>query len=146
MLYTVAIRAGGKEDVTETNILWTSRESSYVPSPVEHNGRLYWVSDRGIAYCMEADTGKVIYREKLDAKGSKSFYASVVLADEKLYAVSRKSGTFVLAAKPEFEQLAHNQFASDDSDFNGSPAISNSRLFLRSNKYLYCIESIMQEK
>ena len=99
-----------------------------------------------MAYCMEADTGKVIYREKLDAKGSKSFYASVVFADGKLYAVSRKSGTFVLAAKPEFEQLAHNQFASDESDFNGSPAISNRQLFLRSNKYLYCIESISQEK
>ncbi len=142
---SVAIRGGGKEDVTETNILWTSRDSSYVPSPVEHNGRLYWISDRGMAYCMEADTGKVIYRGKLDARGSKSFYASVVLADGKLYAVSRKSGTFVLAAKPEFEQLAHNQFTSDDSDFNGSPAISNGQIFLRSNKYLYCIESMSQE-
>jgi len=44
----------------------------------------------------------------------------------------------VLAAKPEFEQLAHNKF-EDRSTFNASPIISNGQLFLRSDKYLYCI-------
>ena len=90
---------------------------------------------------MEAGTGKVIYREKLEAKGSMSFYASVVLAPGRLYAVSRKSGTYVLAAKPVFEVISHNVFESDQSDFNGSPAASNGRLFLRSNRILYCIEA-----
>ena len=56
-------RAGGKQDVTTTHTLWTSQDSSYVPSPVEHNGHLYWVSDTGLAYCMKAATGKVIYKE-----------------------------------------------------------------------------------
>jgi len=140
-LGTVAIRAGGKGDVTEANILWTSRDSSYVPSPVEHEGRLYWVTNLAEAYCMAADTGAIIYKEKLDPKGKFSFYASIVLADGKLYAVSRKDGTYVLAAKPSFELLAHNTFESDDSDFNGSPAVSGGRLFLRSNKSLYCIAS-----
>jgi len=51
------------------------------------------------------------------------------------------SGTFVLAAKPQFEQRAHNQFQSDDSDFNATPAISDGRLFLRSNRFLYCVTS-----
>ena len=45
-----------------------------------------------------------------------------------------------LAARPQFEILAQNQFASDESDFNGSAAISNQRLFLRSNRFLYCIQ------
>ena len=93
-----------------------------------------------MAYCVEAATGKVVYKEKLEAKGTMSFYASVVLAHDKLYAVSRKSGTFVLAAKPAFELISHNLFDSDESDFNGSPAVSNGRLFLRSNKNLYCIK------
>ncbi|MCF7974978.1 MAG: PQQ-like beta-propeller repeat protein, partial [Phycisphaerae bacterium] len=119
---SVAIRAGGKADVTKTHTLWTSQDSSYVPSPVEHDGYLYWVSDTGQATCIEAKTGKVIYKEKLTAKGSKSFYASVVLADGKLYAPSRTSGTFVLAAKPVFELISQNTFASDKTDFNGSPA------------------------
>ena len=136
---SIALRAGGQEDVTDTHILWTSRAASYVPSPVEYNGHLYWVSDRGLAYCMEAASSKVIYKEKLNAQGSKSFYASVVHADGKLYAVSRQSGTFVLAAKPVFELTSCNVFASDQSDFNGSPAVSQGRLFLRSNECLYCI-------
>ena len=136
---SVAVRAGGKADVTKTHTLWTSQDSSYVPSPVEHDGYLYWISDTGLAYCMEADTGKVIYKEKLNTKGSKSFYASVVLANGRLYALSRTSGTFVLAAKPVFELISQNAFASDKSDFNGSPAISQGKIFFRSNEFLYCI-------
>ena len=74
--------------------------------------------------------------------GGKPFYASVVLAGDKLICVSRRDGTYVLAAKAEFEQLAHNQFESDESDFNASPAVSDGKLFLRSNRYLYCIADI----
>lgn len=136
----VAIRCGGEDDVTDTHIAWTSRDASYVPSPLVHEGHLYWVSDTGQAYCAEARTGKVLYSERLPARGpGKPFYASVVLADGKLYAVSRTSGTFVLAAKPQFEQLAHNSFASDASDFSASPAISDGRIFLRPNQSLYCV-------
>ena len=66
-------------------------------------------------------------------------YASLVYGDGKLYAVTRRGGTYVLAAKPEFEQLAHNRFTSDGSQFNASPAISNGELLLRSDKFLYSI-------
>jgi len=139
---SIAIRTGGKDDVTQSHVLWSSPESSYVPSPVIYNDYLYWVNDMGIAYCMEAKTGNVVYRERLSARGGgKPFYASVVLAGERLYAVSRTSGTFVLAAKPQFEQLAHNTLESDTSNFNPSPAISNGQIFLRSNRLLYCIEA-----
>jgi len=136
----VAIRAGGQDDVTDTHIVWRSRDASYVPSPVVHQGRLYWVSDTGRAYGADGQTGKVLYNEKLPTRGmGKPFYASVVLADGKLYAVSRTAGTFVLAPKPQFEQLAHNRFESDESDFNASPAVSGGRIFLRSNQFLYCV-------
>jgi hypothetical protein len=52
--------------------------------------------------------------------------------------VSQKNGTYVLAVGPKFEELGHNTL-SDDSTFNGSPALSQGQLFLRSNKSLYCI-------
>ena len=143
----VAIRTGGKGDVTDSHVMWSTADASYITTPVIFGEHLYWVSDKGYAYCMEADTAEVIFREKLEISGGGNpFYASVVLADGKIYAVSRKNGTFVFAAKPQFQQLAHNQLASDDSDFNASPAISNGRIFLRSNTYLYCIESMSQEK
>ena len=53
--------------------------------------------------------------------------------------VSREAGTFVLAAKSEFEQLAHNELKSDSSIFNASPAVDKGKLLLRSNQFLYSI-------
>ncbi len=65
-------------------------------------------------------------------------YASAILADGKLYYVTRDGRTFVLAAKPEFEQLGMNDL-KDGGVFNASPAVDGSRLLLRSDKYLYAI-------
>ena len=71
--------------------------------------------------------------------GGLSFYASAVAADGKVFVVSRTSGVFVLAAKPEFELLARNQFDADNGPFDGTPAICDNEIFLRSNGNLYCI-------
>lgn len=153
-----AVRTGGKGDVSSTNILWNTNSGASTPSPLLLGDHMYCVADNGQAMCVELKTGELIYREQLKGLGSRgggddagggrrggfggrgaAVYASVVAADNKLYAVSRRNGTFVLAAKTQFEQLAHNRFESDDSDFNASPAISNGQLFLRSNKFLYCV-------
>ena len=129
---SIAVRAGGKGDVTKTHVLWSSETASYVPSPVVWQGHLFFVSDQGFATCMDALTGKL---------GNKPFYASLVVADGRLYATSRRAGTFVLPATPQFSVLAHNALAGDDSDFNGSPAVVGRQLFLRSNRFLYCIDA-----
>jgi outer membrane protein assembly factor BamB len=106
-----------------------------VSSPVVHDGHLYWVSDRkNVAYCVRMSDGEVIYAERFNGQP----YASTIAADGKLYVVSRNSGAFVLAAKPEYELLAHNRL-SDRSTFNASPMIAGGNLFLRSDHYLYCI-------
>lgn len=138
-----AIKLGGKGDVTESHMLWESRNSSYVATPLYHDGYLYWVDDRGQAYCVDAKTGDQIYRERLKgvSGGGRPFYASPVLVGEKLYVPSRYDGTFVFAAIPEFEQLAQNQFESDDSDCSATLAVSNGAMFLRSNEFLYCVSN-----
>ncbi len=133
----IAVRAGGKGDVTKTHVAWTASVGAYVPSPIIHDGHLYWVNDRGISYCLNTNNGEVIYQRRLS--GAREVYGSVVLADGNLCVVSRENGTFVLAARPEFEQLAHNEFQSDRSVFNASPALSNGQLLLRSDEFLYCI-------
>ena len=116
---------------------WKTSAGSNVSSPVYYKGNLYWVSDKGIAHCLDAKTGKVVYQERL--KNTGRVYASVLLAEDRLYAVSREKGTWVLAAQPEFKQLAHNVFKSDGSVFNGSPAILGASIYLRSDEKLYCI-------
>lgn len=144
---SAAVRTGGKGDVTKTHLLWSSQNASYVPSPVAHNGHLFVVSDAGFATCLEAKTGKLVYKERLPGAsstgpGGKPFYASPVLANGQLYAVSRRNGTFVIEAKPEFKLVAQNSLPGDDSDFNATPAIVGRQLFLRSNRNLYCIEAV----
>jgi len=138
---SLAVRIGGEGDVTDTHILWTSKHVTSPPSPVVVDGLMYWVDGYGTACCVEAATATLRYREKLPVTGRFAVYASVVAAEGRIYAVTRKSGTFVLAAKPQLEILAQNHFASDESDFNASPAISNQRLFLRSNRFLYCVQA-----
>jgi outer membrane protein assembly factor BamB len=133
----LAVRAGGRGDVTKSHRLWTGTKGSNVSSPLFHEGYLYFVQDSlGVACCTNAETGEVVYEERLeDAEGQ---YASPVLVDGKIYCVSRSGRTFVLAAKPEFEQLAVNEL-EERSVFNSSPAVADQRLFLRSDRYLYCI-------
>ena len=65
-------------------------------------------------------------------------YASAVLADGRVYYVTRRGKVFVLAARPEFEQLAASDMA-DGSLFNGSIAVAERQLLIRSDKFLYCV-------
>jgi outer membrane protein assembly factor BamB len=129
-----AIKLGGKGDAGK-NVLWSTRGGSYVSSPVVYKGHLLWVDNGGIAHCVDVKTGNEEGRERLGG----AYYASVVLVGDKLYAVSRFDGTRVLEANPKLKEIAHNRL-SDSSDFSGSPAISDGQLFLRSDRYLYCIE------
>lgn len=136
----LAVRAGGRGDVTETHRLWTGRKGSNVSSPIYHDEHLYWANDNlGIAYCAEASTGTIVYEERLERAGQ--IYAAPVLADGKLYYVARHGHTFVVAAKPTFDLLAVNEFGRGSGVFNASPAIADGALFLRSDNFLFCVES-----
>lgn len=130
-----AIRLGGKDDVSKTHVLWSKTGGSYVASPVFHKGHLYWLNDRGIAFCVDAKTGEDVLRKRVGGQ----FYASMLLLNNRLVAVSRFGGTRVLEASPKMTQVALNKL-SDTSDFSGSPAIADGQMILRSDKFLYCIE------
>jgi len=61
----MAVRAGGEGDVTKTNVLWSVKERSRIGTPVVDNGRIYWFGSR-IANCIDATTGKLVYRTRFD--------------------------------------------------------------------------------
>jgi outer membrane protein assembly factor BamB len=135
----VAIRAGGRGELTSTHTLWDIKQGSEVGTPVYYQGHLYWANEEsGLAYCIRAANGEVVYKERLEPRPGR-IYASAVIADGKLYYVSREQGTYLLPAEPRFKLLAHNTIASDQSVFNATPAVSRSQLLLRSDKFLYCI-------
>ena len=130
---TVAVKAGGRGEVEE---MWRARVGANVTSPVVYKDHLYWVSDRNsVAYCLRLSDGEVIYKERVSSQP----YASAVIGDGKIYVVTRRRGTLVLDAKPEFKILATNKF-TDRAQFNASPAIADGKLYIRSDQSLYCIE------
>jgi len=136
----LAVRAGGRADVTQSHRLWTTKKGSNVSSPLLHEGHLYFLHENlGVAYCIEAATGQLVYEERLPNAGQ--FYASPILADGKLYCLGRRGTLFVLAAKPQFESLARNELG-DRSSFDASPAVDGSRLLIRSDTCLYGIGAL----
>ncbi len=137
---SIAIKVGGKGDVSDSHVLWTNRSSSYVATPLLVDGYFYWIDDRGIAYCTSATDGEVVYKERLDnLESGRPVYASPVLIGEYIYVVTRRSGTLLYAPGDQFEPIAQNKFSGDSSDFNASPAVSDGKLYLRSNEALYCV-------
>ncbi len=136
---SISVRAGGDGDVSETHVNWTGRASSYVATPLLVDGRFFWIDDRGMAMSIKADNGESVYRERVEGLSGRPVYASPVLIDGNIYVVTRNAGTIVYPPGDEFQPIARNAFASDDSDFNASPAVSDSKLYLRSNQALYCL-------
>ena len=136
---TMAIRAGGRGDVSQTHLLWEINETPKISTPLYHGGYLYWLSNRGVATCVNAENGEVVYEERMEIEGSgDKIYSSPVLVDGKILHVTREGGTIVLAAGPEFKLLAQNDLG-DSSLFNATPVPSNGELLIRSDRYLYCI-------
>jgi hypothetical protein len=61
---SMAIKAGGKDDVSKTNVEWTGANGSRIPTPILWDGRLYWVNGT-VANCRDAKTGQEVYSERL---------------------------------------------------------------------------------
>jgi len=135
----LAIRTGGRGDISDSHVLWKKRWTTRVSTPVYHAGHLYAIDQAGYAYCIDIDQGEDVYRERLEIDGDgDKIYASLVAADGKVYGVTRLDGTVVLALTPEFKEIARNHLG-DESVFNATPAIVDGQLLLRSDKALYCI-------
>jgi outer membrane protein assembly factor BamB len=134
---SVALRFGKlKEGADKDRVIWKSKNLG-VPSPALYNGRLYLVNMRGIGVCLETKDGKVVFDGRLEGRTG-GVYSSPVIADGRMYVVSRKKGTFVYSADGEFALLARNELA-DKSQFNASPAVVGKELYLRSDRHLYCL-------
>lgn len=132
---TLAVRPGGRGDVTESHLAWSDdRGAPYVCSPLLYGEQLYVHNEQGVLTCYDAVTGKISFRQRLDGK----FVASGVAGDGKIYLTSEEGATYVLRAGSRFELLAKNELPGECW---GSPAISGQSLFLRTRKGLYRCDS-----
>jgi outer membrane protein assembly factor BamB len=162
---SVAIKAGGKGDVTKTHLAWEGKNGSRIGTPVFWDDRLYWIGS-SIINCRDARTGEEIYAERVpggassasrssggDRGGRGGFgggrggfggrggadYSSPVAVNGHLYQTLSSGETLVLKMTKDFQFVGRNKIAKDGSKFSATSAIDNGQLFLRSNKNLYCI-------
>lgn len=129
-----AVRPGGTGDVTESHVAWTfNRSVPSRPTPLVVGDYLYMVSDRGVATCVNAESGESVWQERLGGE----FSASPVAASGRIYFFAEDGATPVVAAEPEFKLLATNHL---DAGFMASPAIAGKALILRTKTHLYRVE------
>jgi outer membrane protein assembly factor BamB len=129
-----AFRVGGRGNITESHLVWSTTKGPDVPTPVSDGKYLYILGDRGVMSCLDARTGAEIWAEKRVKPGIYS--ASPVLADGKLYVTSEDGTTTVIRSGSKFEILAENDL---ESYTLSTPAISDGQIFIRTEDHLYCI-------
>jgi outer membrane protein assembly factor BamB len=130
----LAIRPGGRGDVSKSHRVWSFDNGPDVPTPVSDGTYFYSVNDRGIVYCLDAKTGRTLYGPQRIKPGTYS--ASPVLAGGHIYITSEEGVTSVFKAGPAFAPVAENPV---DEYVLSSIAVSEGQLFLRTSKHLYAI-------
>ena len=129
----LAVRPDGKGDVTKTHIAWSlKRGAPLTPSPIVVGDELYIVNDGGIASCIDARTGAVIWQSRLGG----TYSASPVHADGRLYFPAEQGVTTVIAPGREARRLATNKL---DGSLLASMAVARGSIFLRTDSHLYRI-------
>lgn len=123
-----AVKLDGGHEVAWQSTKYVSK----MPSMVYHAGRLFVVTDKGLAAYLDAKTGKAVWEEKLPA----AFSASPVLAGGHLYALADTGETFVLKAADTYELVARNKLGEPAQ---ATPAVADGRLFIRTKTKLWCV-------
>jgi outer membrane protein assembly factor BamB len=136
---SVAVKQGGKGDVTETHRLWTSvRTKNRLGSGVIKDGYVYILNTEAIAECIELKTGKSLWQERATAIGPKSSsWSSMVLAGDQIYVLNQSGDTVVMKAAPKFEIVGVHSIGNELT--NASHALSDGEIFIRTHQHLWCI-------
>jgi outer membrane protein assembly factor BamB len=131
----LAIRPDGRGDVSDTHVAWkTGSMVPQTPSPVLVGDLFFMINDTGNLTCLEAATGRQIWRERVRG----NYAASLLYADGHIYCFSREGRATVFKAAREYEMVATNVL---DAGFMASAAVSGNALFLRTKEHLYRIET-----
>lgn len=135
---TLAIRPGGRGDVSESHLAWkASKGSPFVPSPLVYGELLYMVNDMAsIATAYEAKSGAVVWQGRLGQEARESFSASLVGVDGKVFFTNDDGETFVVKAGREFQLLGVNRL---NAKLLASPALVDGRWYFRTDKELLAI-------
>ncbi len=130
----VALKPNGTGDIT-SNIVWKSNKSMPKrPSPLLIGDLLFTMNDGGVASCLDAATGEVIWSKRLTGE----YWSSPLYANGLIYCCSQTGDILVLKAARVLEVVAENKLGDG---FNASPAVAGESLILRSKSHLYRIQN-----
>ena len=130
----IAIRPGGKGDVTDTHVAWkNTKQVPFCASPLYHGGLVYTVKTGGLFSCLDAKNGKPIKVGRLPDNGN--YYSSPVAGDGKIYLLSERGTATVIRAGRDWQVLATSEF---EETVYATPAIADGKIFLRTAGHLYC--------
>lgn len=131
----LAIRLGGRGDVTTSHVAWKYHKSvPQLPSPLVYQNVLYMVNDGGIVTTLKPGTGEAIAQSRVDGAIDR-FYASPVAADNKVFLATEKGKIAVLPTDGSLKPLAVNDL---QDDIYATPAIADGRIYVRTRGTLYC--------
>jgi outer membrane protein assembly factor BamB len=133
----MAIDPTGRGDVTDSHVVWqTTSAAPHNPSPLVVGENLYFVSDRGVATCLDARTGEEHWQQRIEGE----YWASPLFADNKIYFQDKFGTGVVIAAGPEYRELGRNMLGENDRTF-ASYAVWDGALFIRTETHLYRVEN-----
>ncbi len=129
----MAVKTDGRGDVTNTHVLWQADEGlSDSPSPVAARGYFVQAHTGGEITCYNARSGKLLWTQEYED----SFYASLIAAGDVVYAFGEEGNVYLIALADQYKQVGH--FKMPEKVY-ATPAFADSRIYLRTNKALYCI-------
>ena len=129
----VAIRPGGTGNVTDTHVKWElNRGIPEIPSPIFHRDRIYMVRSGGVLTAVNAITGKIIYRDRLEGLGH--YRASPIIAGDHLYFASEAGAITVVKTGDEMDIV--NQYELGEPVMV-TPALDSDTLYVRGEKNLW---------
>lgn len=128
-----AFRLEGNGNQGEANLVWEQKQGMpHIASYVYRDGLLFWANDNGVAMCLEAATGKPLWKERLQG----AFSASPIVHGDTVYFTNDDGKTFLVRAARTFEKLGENELGES---VQASPGASGGRLYFRTASHLVCI-------
>jgi outer membrane protein assembly factor BamB len=128
-----AIKLGGEGDISIDYFLWgNSEQVPHISSPLYYNNNVYMIKSGGIISCFHAESGRLLYREKLGASGA--YFSSPIAANGKIYISSRNGIVTVFEAGDKLVILTQNDL---DERITATPAVVDNKLYIRTADSLY---------
>ncbi|UCG60115.1 MAG: PQQ-binding-like beta-propeller repeat protein [Phycisphaerales bacterium] len=130
-----AIRPGAREDARQSHVAWEIHRGIPETSSLLYcKGRLYLMRDGGLLTCLQASTGKELFRERIGATGQ--YIASPIAAGDKLVVASVRGTVTVIQVDDKLNVLARNDFAEK---IFATPAVAENKIYLRTAGHLYAL-------